>query len=205
MYIPAHFEEPCVEVMHTLMRAHPLATLVTLDAGDLQANHIPLHLTTEPAPFGTLRGHVARANPLWRDFRGEVLAIFQGPQGYISPSWYATKQEHGKVVPTWNYIAVHAYGELRVMDDPAWLRAQVEALTAEHEGKLPEPWAVGDAPAEFTESLLQYIVGIEVRITRLQGKWKMSQNQPPENRESVARALSAHGSAEMAGLIGKEK
>ncbi len=201
MYIPTHFEEPRVEVMHDLMRAHPLATLVTLGADGIEANHIPLHLTTEPAPFGILRGHVARANPLWRDVSGEVLAIFHGPQGYISPSWYATKKQHGKVATTWNYIAVHAYGELRVVDDPAWLRNQVAALTDEHEGKLPAPWAVGDAPAEFTESLLQFIVGIEIRISRLQGKWKMSQNQPPENRESVALELSARGVADMADLV----
>lgn len=205
MYIPAHFEEPRVEVMHDLMRAHPLAALVTLGADGIQANHIPLHLSAEPAPFGVLRGHVARANPLWQNPRGEVLAIFHGAQGYISPSWYATKQQHGKVVPTWNYIAVHAYGALRVMDDPAWLRAQLEALTAEHEGNLPEPWAMGDAPAEYIERLLKAVVGIEIVITRLQGKWKMSQNQPPENRDSVALALSVHGFNGMASQMEKGK
>src|SRR5687767_5959902 len=132
MYIPKQFEEPKVEVMHELIRANPLATLVTLSSSGLNANHIPLHLSQEPSPFGTLRGHVARSNPVWTDLTSnvDVLVIFHGPDTYITPSWYATKKETGKVVPTWNYVVVHAYGSLRIMDDAAWVRAQLEALTA---------------------------------------------------------------------------
>lgn len=203
MYLPSHFEEPNIEVMHALMRNHPLATLVTMNSDGITANHIPLHLSPEPAPFGTLRGHVARANPLWTDLTEgiETLAIFQGAESYISPSWYATKREHGKVVPTWNYIAVHAYGVLRVIDDPHWLREQLDALTAQHEAKLPDPWVVQDAPAEFTERLLHSIVGIEMVVTRLSGKWKMSQNQPAQNRAGVVEGLNAQGKEDVAAWI----
>lgn len=210
MYIPAHFEETSVETMHSLMRAHPLATLVTSGASGITANHIPFHLAAEPLPFGVLRGHVARANPMLDDLAqgGEMLAVFQGVDSYISPSWYATKQAHGKAVPTWNYVAVHAYGELRVMENPHWLLAQLDALTAEHEGKLAEPWSIAEAPPEFIERLMQSIVGIEMVITRLQGKWKTSQNQPAENRNSVVRGLCASGqqnAVAMADLIRGKK
>lgn len=206
MYIPKHFEEPRLDAMQGLIRAHPLATLVTLSPGGLDANHIPLHLSEKASPFGVLRGHVARANPLWREFAkdGEVLAVFQGPDAYISPSWYATKQETGKVVPTWNYVAVHAYGTLRVVDDAAWIRARLEELTAHNEADLPTPWAVADAPHEFTEKLIESIVGIEISITRLLGKWKVSQNQPPHNQASVIQGLTASqqdSAAAMARLV----
>ncbi len=191
MYTPKHFEEPRIEVMHALMRERPLATLITMTSSGLNANHIPLHLVDTPAPFGTLRGHVARANPLWSDFAKEieVLAIFHGPDSYITPSWYATKQETGKVVPTWNYAVVHAYGTLRVIDDAAWVRAQLEALTAHNEAGFSQPWSVSDAPREFTEKLLEAIVGIEIVITKLSGKWKVSQNQPAQNQASVIAGL----------------
>ena len=206
MYIPKHFEEPRIDVMHELMRARPLATLVTLSSGGLAANHIPLHLSDAPAPFGTLRGHVARANPLWRDFAKdvEVLAIFHGPDSYITPSWYATKQETGKVVPTWNYAVIHAYGTLRVIDDAAWVRAQLEALTAHQEAGFARPWAVSDAPRDYTDKLLAAIVGLEIVITRLSGKWKVSQNQPAQNQAGVIEGLSNSGlrdAAEMAALV----
>jgi transcriptional regulator len=195
MYLPKHFEEPRIEVMHELMRARPLATLVTLASGGLAANHIPLHLMVSPAPFGTLRGHVARANPMWGDFAKdvEVLAIFHGPDSYITPSWYATKHETGKVVPTWNYAVVHAYGTLRVIDDAAWIRTQLEALTAHNEAGFAHPWSVSDAPHEYTEKLLGAIVGFEIVITRLSGKWKVSQNQPTKNQASVIAGLSSSG------------
>lgn len=195
MYTPKHFEEPRIEVMHELMRARPLATLVTLSSGGLNANHIPLHLADAPAPFGTLRGHVARANPLWSDFAKdvEVLAIFHGPDSYITPSWYATKQETGKVVPTWNYAVVHAYGTLRVIDDAAWIRAQIEALTDHNEASFSKPWAVADAPHEFTEKLIGAIVGIEIVINKLSGKWKVSQNQPAQNQVGVIEGLNNSG------------
>jgi transcriptional regulator len=192
MYTPKHFEEPRIEVMHELMRARPLATLVTLSSGGLTANHIPLHLADAPAPFGTLRGHVARANPMWSDFAKEVevLAIFHGPDSYITPTWYATKQETGKVVPTWNYAVVHAYGTLRVIDDAAWLRAQLEVLTAHNEAGFAQPWSVSDAPREYTEKLIKAIVGFEIIITKLTGKWKVSQNQPAQNQASVIAGLN---------------
>lgn len=206
MYTPKHFEEPRIEVMHELMRARPLATLVTLTSNGLNANHIPLHLADAPAPFGTLRGHVARANPLWRDFAKdvEVLAIFHGPDCYITPSWYATKQETGKIVPTWNYAVVHAYGTLRVIDDASWVRAQLEALTDHNEASFAQPWSVSDAPHEYTEKLIKAIVGFEIVITRLSGKWKVSQNQPAKNQASVIEELrnsGLHDAAEMAALV----
>lgn len=202
MYLPQHFAEPRIDVMHTLMRANPLATLVTLSSAGLDANHIPLQLVAGSSPFGTLQGHVARANPLWRDFdeKVEVLCVFQGPDGYISPSWYATKKEHGKAVPTWNYAVVHAHGKLRIIDDAGWLRAQIEALTTQHEAALPQPWAVGDAPADYTEKMIAAVVGIEITITRLAGKWKVSQNQPAENQTGVIEALRHNGRAESAAM-----
>jgi transcriptional regulator len=193
MYIPTQFEETRVDVMHALIRAQPLATLVTLAAGGLNANHVPLHLSESPAPFGTLQGHVARANPLLSDLNSNIesLAVFHGPNAYISPSWYATKQEAGKVVPTWNYAVVHAYGVLRVVDNAAWLRAQLEDLTAHNEAPFSQPWAVSDAPHEYIEKLMTGIVGIEMVITKLSGKWKVSQNQPAQNQASVAAGLEA--------------
>ena len=197
MYLPKHFAEDDVAEMHALMRARPLATLVSHGADGLHANHLPLLLVD-----GKLQGHVARANPLWKagNVTGEVLVVFQGNDSYISPSGYATKAEHGKVVPTWNYAAVHAYGELKVIDDPDWVLKQVTALTASHEERLPQPWAVTDAPADYIEKMLGAIVGIEITVTRLLGKWKVSQNQPAENRASLIAALEKAGDP-MAGLI----
>lgn len=197
MYVPRHFAEDDVAEMHALMRANPLATLVTHGPDGLNANHIPLLLAG-----GRLQGHVARANPLWQagNVAGEVLVVFQGDDSYISPSGYATKAEHGKVVPTWNYAAVHAYGELRVIDDPRWIFAQISALTATNEAALPQPWAVTDAPADYIEKMLGAVVGIEITITRLLGKWKVSQNQPAVNQASLIAALEKAGDP-MAGLI----
>ncbi len=193
MYIPRQFEEPRVDVMHALIRAQPLATLVTLSSGGLNANHVPLHLAESPAPFGTLQGHVARSNPVLSDLTGNIesLAVFHGPDAYISPSWYATKKESGKVVPTWNYAVVHAYGFLRVVDNAAWLRAQLEELTAHNEAPFSEPWAVSDAPQDYIEKLMTAIVGIEMVITKLSGKWKVSQNQPAQNQAGVVAGLEA--------------
>jgi transcriptional regulator len=206
MYIPGHFDEPRVEVLHALMRARPLASLITLSAGGLDANHIPLHLSADPTPYGTLRGHVARVNPVWRDLARDVeaLAIFHGPDAYISPSWYPTKAETGKAVPTWNFAVAHAYGTLRVIDDATWLRAHLETLSTSHEAAFPEPWQLSDAPRDYTDKLIGAIVGIEIGITRLRGKWKLSQNQPPQNQAGVIRGLRAGGSAdalEIAALI----
>lgn len=204
MYIPKHFEQPRIETMHELMRTRPLSTLVTLSSGGLAANHIPLHLSDAPAPFGTLRGHVARANPVWHDFANEVevLAIFHGPDAYITPSWYATKKETGKVVPTWNYAVVHAHGALRIIDDAVWVRAHLEALTDCHEANFPEPWSVSDAPPEFTGKLIESVVGIEIVITRLSGKWKVSQNQPWQNRAGVIEGLGGCESSDAEAMVG---
>jgi transcriptional regulator len=206
MYLPRHFEETRVEVLHELIRTHPLGALVTLGRDGLDANHIPLEVDPGPAPLGTLRGHIARANPLWRDAAGgvEALVIFQGPSSYISPAWYPTKQETGKVVPTWNYAVVHAHGALRFIDDRAWLRAFVETLTNRHEAARRNPWKVTDAPADFIDTMVGAIVGLEVRITRLIGKWKVSQNRPAPDRQGVVEGLlqrGDHPAAEMADLV----
>ena len=190
MYSPKHFEESRIEVMHDLIQGHPLATLITMSADGLNADHITLSIKIDGSPFGTLVGHVARSNPLLNNTSVEILVVFQGPNAYISPSWYATKNQTGKVVPTWNYAVVHAYGTLRVIDNPLWLRAQLETLTKQHETNFPKPWAVSDAPQEFTERLISSIIGIEIPITRLLGKWKVSQNQPPSNRAGVVTGLS---------------
>jgi transcriptional regulator len=189
MYLPAHFREERVPVLHDLIRRYPLATLVTMGADGMTANHIPMIVAEGPAPFGSLVGHVARSNPVWRESEPSVLAIFSGPEHYISPSWYPTKQEHGRVVPTWNYAAVHAYGELRIHEDREWLRELVTRLTDTHEAQFERPWKVTDAPAAYVDGLLKAIVGIEIRITRMEGKWKMGQNRSDADRESAAGKL----------------
>lgn len=206
MYLPRHFEETRTEVLHQLVRQHPLATLVHLGPHGLEANHVPLQLHSEPGQPLVLRGHVARANALWRDadLSVPVLAVFQGPQHYISPNWYASKAEGGKVVPTWNYAVVHAKGLLRIRDDAAWVRAQMQALTTLQEAPLPHPWAVEDAPADYTARLLQAVVGLELVVDSLQGKWKVSQNQSVANQASVQQALQSDGgaaTADMAALV----
>ena len=195
MYLPKHFEESRVDVLHDLIRTHPLGTLVTLATGRLEANHIPFEIDPEPAPLGTLYGHVARANPQWCDLSPGVdaLVIFQGPEAYVSPSWYPSKQESGKVVPTWNYAVVHAYGPLRAIEDTTWLRAFVEKLTDRHETGRATPWKINDAPAGYVDKLVTAIVGIEIPIARLLGKWKVSQNRPASDREGVVAALHQQG------------
>lgn len=191
MYLPKLFEETRVEVLHDLIRAHPLGALVTLTAGGLEANHIPFEVDTDPGPFGTLRGHVARANPVWREASAgtEALVIFHGPGAYISPAWYPTKAETGRVVPTWNYAVVHAYGVPRFIEDRAWLRGFVERLTTRHEAGRREPWKVTDAPADFIDTQVGAIVGLEIPLARLIGKWKVSQNRPPPDRAGVVEGL----------------
>jgi transcriptional regulator len=203
MYTPTHFAETRVEVLHDHVRRHPLATLVTQTAaGELVADHIPMLLCDGPGPFGTLQGHVARANPVWSRARTDIesLAIFHGPAAYVSPSWYATKAETGRVVPTWDYAVVHAHGVLRPIDDPAWLRSLVERLTNANEAGFPAPWQVSDAPADYVEKQLRAIVGIELVVTRLAGKWKMSQNQPDANRAGAIRGLRQLGTEEAAAV-----
>ena len=196
MYQPSHFVESRPEVLHALVRSHPLSTLVTLSPQGLDANHIPLLLRLDASGGGRLVGHVARANPVWRetDVSVPVLAIFQGPQHYISPGWYATKAEHGKVVPTWNYVVVHAKGLLTVHDDAAWVRSQMQQMTAQQETPLPKPWAVEDAPRDYTDTMISAVVGIEIAVTSWTGKWKVCQNQPPANQATVRQALGGLGS-----------
>jgi transcriptional regulator len=191
VYLPAYFQESRPEVLHALMRARPLATLVTLSDSGLVANHIPIETHTEPAPHGMLRGHVARANPLWKEYRAgsEALAIFQGPQVYISPSFYPSKRETGEVVPTWDYAVVHAHGTLRFVQDAAWLKTLVVGLTDAHEASRRVPWKVADAPPLYIEKMLSLIVGFEFSIGRLTGKWKLSQNHTAANRQGVVQGL----------------
>ena len=195
MYLPKHFEETRIEVLHGLVHAHPLGALVTLTSGGLDANHIPFEVDPSPAPLGTLRGHVARANPVWREFSRDLdtLVIFQGPGTYVSPAWYPTKRQMGKVVPTWNYAVVHAHGALTVIEDRAWLRDFVTGLTDRHEAARPDPWRVTDAPADYIVAQLGAIVGLELRVTRLVGKWKMSQNRPAQDRAGVVDGLQREG------------
>jgi len=210
MYLPKHFEETRVPVLHELIGAHPLGALVVPTAAGLDANHIPFEVDPAPAPFGTLRGHIARANPLWREAArdAEALVIFQGPGIYVSPSFYVTKRETGKVVPTWNYAVVHAHGTPRFIDDREWLRGFVTMLTNRHEAGRPDPWQVTDAPADYVDSMLGAIIGLEISIRRLVGKWKVSQNRPAQDREGTIEGLSREGSAPavaMAELIRKAR
>jgi transcriptional regulator len=205
MYQVAAFREERIDVMHALIRAHPLAVLVTNSSGSLEANHLPLLIDPLPSPLGTLRGHVARANPLWKQLcDGEALAVFQGPQVYVTPSWYPEKRETGKVVPTWNYAVVHVRGPLVIHDDRDWLRDLVSRLTDQQEAGLPQPWGINDAPAEYIERMLGAIVGIEIPVSRIEGKWKVSQNKADADRAGVVDGLaqSADPQAQvMAGLV----
>lgn len=193
MYRPPAFREDRPELLHAAIRAHPLATLVTHGGAGLTANLVPFTLVSGENGPDLLRAHLARANPQLADLRagGQALVIFQGPQAYVTPSWYPSKQEHGKVVPTWNYILVQAHGRPRVIDDSGWLRAQIDALTTLQEAGRPEPWAVADAPADFVTAQLKGIAGVEIAVERIEGKWKASQNQPAANREGVAAGLRA--------------
>jgi transcriptional regulator len=193
MYLPKHFEETRVDVLHALIRGSGFATVVTLEAGALNANHLPLLIDPTPEPFGTLHGHVARANSMWRDTSPDVdaLAVFHGPQIYISPSLYPTKQDTGKVVPTWNYAVVHAYGRLGFYEDRERLFDHVQRLTNHHEDGRPEPWRVSDAPADYVAVQLRGIVGVDMTITRLIGKWKVSQNRAAVDRQAVVDGLRA--------------
>lgn len=204
MYVPHRFAETRSDVLRGLIHQHPLATLVTHGADGLEADHIPFEIgaPTDAAPFGVLRAHVARANPLWRLAGTDVLAIFQGPSAYISPSLFAEKAISGKVVPTWNYATVHASGTLVAIEDASWLLALVNRLTDRHEAARPAPWAVDDAPGPYIDAMLKAIVGIEIPITRLQGKWKINQDDPAADRVQIAAGLGAEpGGAKMAAIM----
>lgn len=198
MYAPSLHDITRSDLLLGLIASHPLGTVVTHAGGELCADHIPFEVAppTDQAPHGILRAHVARANPLWRCGGSTVLTIFQGPSAYISPSLYEEKAVSGKVVPTYNYAVVHAHGVLRAIEDPAWLLALLGRLTAQHESSMAAPWAVGDAPRDYLDKLMAQIVGIEIPIGRIQGKWKVSQNKPARDQQNIAAQVPG-----MAGLM----
>jgi transcriptional regulator len=196
MYLPSAFEITDAATLHDFVREHALATWATVADGQPLVNHIPFILDPQAGAQGTLLGHVARANPVWRALAPSVFA-FQGPDAYVSPSWYPSKREHGKAVPTWNYAVVHAHGTPELVEDRAMLRAILERQTRAHEAGLPEPWAVSDAPPDYLEQMLDAIVGIRVPVTRWQGKFKLSQNRSAADRQGVIRGLGrAHPMAQ---------
>jgi transcriptional regulator len=195
VYVPEHFRERRIEVLQAFVTQHPLATLVALTSEGLTANHIPLQSQLAAPGGGWLRGHVARANSLWRELKpdAQVLAVFTGADSYVSPNWYPSKREHGKVVPTWNYATVHVRGTIRFIEDASWLREFVVALTDSHERGAPQPWHVSDAPDDFIAGMLRAIVGFEIRVADIVGKFKGSQNRSMTDRASVHAALHAAG------------
>jgi transcriptional regulator len=207
MYQPPHFIETDIGVLHALIRAHPLGLLISVGKEGPVANPLPFLLDAEIAPHGRLRVHLARANPQWRliaeDPETPVLIVFQGVDSYVTPSWYETKRETGKVVPTWNYAIVQVRGRARVVEDQTWLAGQIKELTATHEASRSEPWHVTDAPDAFIAAQLKGIVGMEIAITEITGKWKVSQNRPEADRRGVAEGLDAsdHDAAAMAELV----
>lgn len=192
MYCPRSFALADASALHTAIDAHPFASLITVDNDGPTAEHLPLLRTAttgESAAGGVLYGHIARANPLWQAGERDALAIFQGPQAYVSPGWYPEKREHGRVVPTWNYLVVHAHGRLRFIEDRDWLMQCVDALTRRFEQGRATPWSLADAPLEYLDGLCRAIVGVELTIERLVGKHKASQNKPSATREAVRRGL----------------
>jgi transcriptional regulator len=203
MYLPRHFREERLDHLHAFIERHPLAALITSTDGRPDANHMPLLLVRQPDRLGTLRGHVARGNPLWRTTAegSEVLVLFGGADAYVSPSWYATKRATGKVVPTWNYAVVHVRGRIRFFDDPEWLHTLVSSLTDRFEKPRPEPWAVTDAPTDYIQAQLRAIVGLEIEILDITGKFKASQNRPDADRDGVAAGLRETGEAGLDELV----
>lgn len=206
MYLPKLHEERDPGVLHALIRAHPLGTWATQGEEGIIMNHVPFILDAARGPYGTLMCHVARANTVWKSFSRTIDSViaFQGAEAYISPSWYASKGLHGKVVPTWNYAVVHAHGIPEVLADESRLLEHLMQLTDAHESGRPARWQVGDAPADFIRHMSQQIVGIEIPISRIVGKWKVSQNRSPEDRRGVVAGLNANGDArsrEMADLV----
>jgi transcriptional regulator len=207
MYQPPHFREDDLAVQHALIRAHPLGLLITAGPGGPNANALPFHLIPEGSPKGVLQVHMSRANGQWKEIAAgvPVLVVFQGENAYITPSWYATKRETGKVVPTWNYAIVQVRGTAKVIDDAGWLRTQIEALTGEHEGPRPKPWGVDDAPDAFVDAQIKGIIGVEIEITDIEGKWKVSQNRPKADIAEVVEGLGAaaevHANPGMADLV----
>lgn len=210
MYLPEHFRQDDREAIRDLITKHPLAALITQADGQFEANHYPMLYVppSDASPHGRLIGHLSKANLQWKTYQPNtpVLAIFQGPDAYISPNWYPSKHEHGRAVPTWNYTAVHVHGTLTIHHDAEWLRDIVTQLTDHHEAKLFEstdaqPWQVTDAPPQFVEGLLKAIVGLELQITKIEAKWKVSQNRSVEDRKKVAEALERATAQEIAVLV----
>lgn len=200
MYIPAHFAESRPEVLHELIRRHPLGMLVTHGAAGLDANHIPFELDAASGSLGTLASHVARANPVWQQLRDgdEVMVVFRAADAYISPNWYPSKHEQHRQVPTWNYMVAHAHGRVRIVDDERFVRGIVGRLTKTHEASQALPWKMADSPREFIDKLLQAIVGIEIEITRLEGKSKLSQNKEARDLRGAIEGLAAVGRNDVA-------
>jgi transcriptional regulator len=210
MYVPSSNAEPRPEVLFAYLDAHPLAALVTTTDDGLVATHLPLVLDRTRGGHGTLAGHLARANPQWSRSRegDEALVIFSGQDAYVSPAYYPSKARDGRVVPTWNYVAVHVYGPLRFIEDPEALRRHLESLTARHEASRPRPWSVDDPPDGYVDRMLGAIVGVEIEIARLEGKWKMSQNRSDEDIDGVIAGLGASGDPrelEVARIVGERR
>ncbi len=202
MYLPPYHVETDASVMQSLILRYPLGTWVTSGADGMAANHIPFVLDPARGPHGTLRAHVARANPIWRMLSdgADSLVIFQGPQSYITPSWYPGKLADGKVVPTWNYTVVHARGVACAMEDPVWIHRLIADLTQANESSKPQPWQVSDAPAEFIAQMAKAIVGIEITLTGMEGKWKLSQDETLADRQGTVAGLAAQGDSNAAAL-----
>ncbi len=206
MLTPNIFKETDLDVLHGLIGSHPLGTWITSKDDALDVNHIPFVLDAADGEYGVLRGHVNRANPVWKllPTSKESIVVFQGAESYISPSWYPSKKEHGKVVPTWNYIVLHAHGIPRAINDRDWLLEHLNSLTNQHESKQDQPWKVSDAPEEFTEKLVKAIVGIEIPISNLIGTWKASQNKQQHDKEGIVNGLNSRedaGSSEMESYV----
>ena len=193
MYRPKVFQEDRLEVLHGLIRKHPFATVVTNGPAGLSATHAPIELDALSGPRGTLVGHLSRANPQWQEMDAavETMIVFQGPQAYISPSWYPSKKEHGRAVPTWDYIAVHAWGKAQTFQDAESLRMVLDSLTHRHEQGRDEPWAVSDAPPDYIEGAMKGIVGFRIEIKRIEGQWKVSQNRSSGDRQGVIQGLQS--------------
>lgn len=203
MYVQEKFKESRTEILHALIRAHPLGALVVVGRNGLEINHMPFFLETACGEFGVLRAHIPKGNPLWQDWCNpdvEAVVIFQGEESYITPSWYPTKHAHGQAVPTWNYVVVHAHGQPVFITEREWLRAHVTELTNMQEAAMALPWQVSDAPEDYINKMLDSIVGVEIRVSKLLGKWKVSQNRPDADRRGVAAGLSGQQTQKAAAM-----
>lgn len=207
MYTPAHFAETRPDELHRIITTHPLGMLVTHSAKGLDADHVPFELDPGKGPLGTLTAHVARANPVWTTVPdgGDVMVVFRGPAGYVSPNWYPSKHEAHRQVPTWNYEVVHAHGRLRIRDDDKYVRAVVARLTRRHEASEPKPWKMGDAPADYLDAMVKAIVGIEVEIVRLEGKRKLSQNKEERDRDGAVAGARERGNAALSEAMARTR